>query len=84
MTDQIKESAEDLASDAAAIEAARQGMVAFLEFNGMNCNDWLEEDQPECPGWDGQSRRCECGNRRVCWEIEKDSDGKKHAVATAY
>lgn len=25
-----------------------------------------------CGGWDGSSRRCECGNRRVSWEQEGD------------
>ena len=33
---------------------------AYLPFNGMNCDD--------CEGWDGESRRCQCGNRRVSWE----------------
>jgi len=25
----------------------------------------------ECDGWDGVSRRCECGNRRVDWELNE-------------
>ena len=37
------------------------------EFNGFNCNDFGDRD---CKGWDGESRRCQCGNRRVSWEIE--------------
>jgi hypothetical protein len=28
-------------------------------FGGQNCDD--------CSGWDGISRRCNCGNRRVEW-----------------
>lgn len=32
----------------------------LIEFNGQNCDD--------CAGWDGESRRCDCGNRRVSWE----------------
>jgi hypothetical protein len=24
----------------------------------------------DCSGWDGESRRCQCGNRRVSWEFE--------------
>jgi len=24
----------------------------------------------DCSGWDGESRRCECGNRRVSWSYE--------------
>ena len=35
----------------------------FIGFEGMNCDD-------PCAGWDGKSHRCECGNRRVYWEIE--------------
>lgn len=26
----------------------------------------------ECAGWDGRSRRCECGNRRVDWVSHGD------------
>jgi hypothetical protein len=55
-----------------------------VEFDGMNCNEWLEEDQIECSGWDGFDRRCTCGNRRVYWEVQKNSDGKYFANATAY
>jgi hypothetical protein len=29
----------------------------------MNCDD--------CDGWDGVSRRCSCGNRRVYWIWDK-------------
>jgi len=35
----------------------------LYDFNGgAYCED--------CAGWDGESRRCECGNRRVSWESE--------------
>lgn len=33
----------------------------FVEFEG----DW---DCEGCFGWDGESRRCDCGNRRVYWQ----------------
>ena len=33
---------------------------AFIEFCG---SDYCED----CSGWDGESHRCECGNRRVSW-----------------
>lgn len=32
----------------------------WFEFSGDNCED--------CPGWDGLSCRCNCGNRRVSWD----------------
>jgi hypothetical protein len=53
-------------------------------FDGMNCNDYKEDHEVECDGWDGDDRRCECGNRRVSWDIEKTVDGKFYAVARAY
>lgn len=37
------------------------------EFIGQNCSDYLDEDQ-HCGGWDGKSKRCQCGNRRVSWQ----------------
>lgn len=55
-----------------------------IEFDGMNCNDYLEDEQEECDGWDGESRRCNCGNRRVSLEIGKNSDGSFYVMACAY
>ena len=52
------------------------------EFVGMNCNDWLEGS--ECWGWDGESRRCECGNRRVDWTCEEQKDGTWVCYAEAW
>lgn len=69
-------------AEAAAIKYAAEEV--FVDFEGMNCNDYLDDDDVECCGWDGESRRCECGNRRVNWEIEKNSDGTFCAVARAY
>jgi Ser-tRNA(Ala) deacylase AlaX len=44
----------------------------FFSFNGQNCEN-------ECAGWDGVSRRCECGNRRVFWVI-----GDGHSFESPY
>ena len=66
---------------AAAITAIGDG---FTEFEGQNCNDWLDDDEPECEGWDGTSRRCDCGNRRVSWETYKDEKTGYHAFGVAY
>lgn len=65
--------------DEAIAKAMQDG--PFIEFNGMNCNDWSGE---KCLGWDGESRRCDCGNRRVSWEFYKDSSGTYVAYAEAY
>ena len=54
------------------------------EFDGMNCNDYLDEDDGCCTGWDGESRRCECGNRRVEILTSQDVDGLWSAYGSAY
>ena len=70
------------AAAAAEKYAAENGPI---EFDGMNCNDYKEDHEVECAGWDGEwYRRCECGNRRVSWDIEKNPDGTFYAVARAY
>lgn len=46
-----------------------------LSFNGQNCDD--------CSGWDGTSRRCNCGNRRVSWVVEEWVN-EPYAYAEAY
>ena len=66
-----------------AIEAARKAVVDaedLIEFDGQNCND---DDENWCPGWDGESHRCACGNRQVYWSAFKNDDGTFYAVATA-
>jgi hypothetical protein len=68
----------------AAAELAADESWDHVEFNGMNCNDWLSEGADECPGWDGVSRRCSCGNRRVYWATSQNADGKWSAYAEAY
>lgn len=49
--------ANDIAYDEAIAKAKEGG---FRSFGG---DDWCEN----CKGWDGDSRRCDCGNRRVYW-----------------
>jgi hypothetical protein len=53
-------------------------------FDGMNCNDYLGFGDEECAGWDGETRRCYCGNRRVELLTSQDSDGKWTAYGRAY
>lgn len=48
----------------------------YFDFEGKNC-----EDFGACAGWDGSDRRCECGNRRVSWEL---SDDKTYITAVAW
>lgn len=71
---------EEQALVAAEAYAERAG---YVEFEGMNCNDWLDDDQMECEGWDGIDRRCDCGNRRVGWLTEHLPNGKWTAYAVA-
>lgn len=51
-----------LANDIAADDEQKRLLAkgGWHDFDGQNC------DGP-CSGWDGESRRCECGNRRVSW-----------------
>lgn len=60
-----------------AVAAAKPKEGDFIDFDGQNCED-------PCAGWDGESRRCECGNRRVSFDVEKDSEGNFYANASAY
>lgn len=53
-------------------------------FSGQNCSDYLDDGQ-ECAGWDGKSKRCQCGNRRVDWQQGcMHSFKSPHVVAEAY
>lgn len=52
-----------------------------IEFNGWNCDEF---DDNECDGWDGNDRRCECGNRRVSWEFLEYPKGAWTYYAEAY
>jgi hypothetical protein len=52
-----------------------------IDFDGNNCDDL---DDNVCDGWDGRSRRCECGNRRVSWSYNQYTDNKWGFYAEAY
>lgn len=54
----------------------------IFEFNGHNCADITDNDY--CEGWNGISRRCLCGNRRVDWEGDILFDDKDDAVDKLY
>ena len=41
-----------------------------FQFNG---DDWCHDGEGDC-SWDGESRRCNCGNRRVYWESRGEGD----------
>ena len=57
----------------------------FIEFEDMNCNDWIGEGETECRGWDMLSHRCDCGNRRVDWQFSHNADGTiEYAFGYAY
>lgn len=65
------------------VEEKLKTFIGFIDFDGNNCHDcagW-NEGVPECSGWDGRSRRCECGNRRVDWVL---SSCKTYVYAEAY
>lgn len=71
---------EDEAIAAAKVTADTDG---YIEFDGHNCADtWAAGE--DCLGWDGDSRRCMCGNRRVGWITNRDEAGRWTAYAEAY
>ncbi len=78
------------ATPEAAVEAAEKEAAAaaanfvFYDFDG---DEYCNDGNGDC-SWDGISRRCECGNRRVSWESEMlfREDGKHlyYAAARAF
>lgn len=66
----VAEDAPDIALKIAAEERILElrRTEPWHDFNGHNCDDF--DEGRACKGWDGESRRCQCGNRRVSWEIE--------------
>jgi len=54
-------------------EKINENDSAWFDFDGQNCHEWGYGGH-DCKGWDGVSRRCHCGNRRVSWEYDSDYD----------
>ena len=73
-------------TDHEAVEAATSDaqMRDSIPFDGWNCNDYLDDDEIPCSGWDGMSKRCNCDNRRVFWYVTKNKAGFFTAEAVAY
>lgn len=60
-SDSALEVAQDIVFQEKIAEATKDG--GYHNFSGDdNCEN--------CAGWDGESHRCDCGNRRVCWASE--------------
>ena len=68
------------ATEQEALSAAMQ--YAFengpIEFDGMNCNDYLEEDEVECGGWDGKDK----GKKEKPTPIPSPSNTKNPKLVT--
>lgn len=64
----------------AAAQAEAEETGDWYDFDGQNCEDYGND----CGGWDGMSRRCACGNRRVQWLASSNSQGHWTAYASAY
>lgn len=57
----------------------------YIDFDGMNCNDYRSEDDINyCGGWQIGNRRCDCGNRRVSIETYGDQESGFVAYAAAW
>ena len=70
----------DYETEAEAISAAKKECYYHISFDGHNCH----EIDNNCAGRDGQSKRCDCGNRRVSWSTDKTDYGRFYAYAEAY
>lgn len=77
--DEVEYTEEEL--EAAVTKKLEENDGYMSGFDGMNCNDY-EDNQ--CSGWNGKSRRCDCGNRRVSWEAYRSEDGTIEVYAVAY
>lgn len=69
------------AAEAESIALAASG--SLIEFDGQNCSDAWEEGEG-CAGWDGNDRRCDCGNRRVTWSFYECRKGAWAYYAEAW
>jgi alpha-galactosidase/6-phospho-beta-glucosidase family protein len=68
--------ANDLAADIERDRMKKSG--GFHSFSG-------EDNCEGCHGWDGESHRCECGNRRVSWTTDTGHSFKSpYIYAEAY
>lgn len=67
MSETIEEVYKRLVAEKLAANSDR-----MFDFEGHNCADSWDEGL-ECSGWDGESRRCSCGNRRVSWVLSDDN-----------
>jgi len=68
-----------------AIDAfTKQAGDSYIDFDGQNCNDYLDDDAEECGGWQVGDHRCDCGNRRVSLTTYGDSTTGFVAYAAAY
>lgn len=70
-----------------AVTAAKESVELsddYVNFDGMNCNDYLDNGGDQCPGWDGVSYRCFCRNRRVYWETYGSAETGFTAFACAH
>jgi hypothetical protein len=82
MNTNIFDTFDTSAAAVVAAQAEAADSFDYVEFDGMNCNDYGDDTQ--CGGWDGSSHRCGCGNRRVSWSTMQNSDGRWSAYAEAY
>lgn len=81
MTTYATEAEAELAAKIRSVEMLATGEI--IDFDGQNC-EYTLDDNETCAGWDGNDRRCECGNRRVGWSFDKVITGAWYFYAEAY
>jgi hypothetical protein len=55
-----------------AIEVANEVKMEILTTQQSKGDASIDCPCDECSSWDGESRRCDCGNRRICWSSSGD------------
>ena len=77
--------ATELEARVAAVAKSAEMMenLDTVDFDGQNCADAWDEGE-NCDGWDGNDRRCECGNRRVSWAFMEYPKGAWTYYAEAH
>lgn len=74
--------ADDVAFHEAVAKKLAEG--GPFSFEGHNCNEYRDATEPPCEGWDGESHRCMCGNRRVDWSGDHISFDGGYVYGEAY
>lgn len=67
-SEEAEEAAEEKRYGELVAKKLKELGYGYIDIKDYNC------EQADCVGWDGISKRCECGNRRVYWRHDISDD----------